>query len=105
MSPEGKLLDIGRRVRSLDEVRGQYMGLLRFSPAGWALVARELAALAQEARDRLDMTTLLRRLLAAGVAIQAVPVSQPWFEIDSPADLELYTQMLGDPLLARALRA
>jgi choline kinase len=105
VSPDGTLLDIGRRVSSLDEVRGQYMGLLRFSPAGWASVARELAALAQEERDRLDMTSLLRRLLAAGVAIRAVPLSLPWFEVDSPADLELYTQMLGDPQLARALRA
>ncbi len=105
VSADGLLLDIGRRVSSLEEVRGQYMGLLRFSPAGWASVARELAALTQAEQDRLDMTSLLRRLLAAWVAIRAVPVSAPWFEVDNPSDLALYTRILGDPALAQALRS
>lgn len=105
VSPGGLLLDIGRRVASLGEINGQYMGLLRFSPAGWASVRRVLAGLPQPQQDRLDMTSLLRLLLAQGVAVNAVPVGEPWFEVDNPADLSLYADMLRDVALLEALQA
>lgn len=84
---EGRLLDIGRRARQLDEIQGQYMGLLRFTPAGWAQVEAYLQTLDPSGIDRLDMTSLLQRLLAAGIRIDTVPVAGGWLEIDSESDL------------------
>lgn len=89
----GRLLDIGARPRSLDDVQGQYMGLLRFTPRGWQSVEEVLAGLDAGQRDKLDMTSLLRLLLARGQAIAAVPVEEPWYEVDSQTDLELYQTM------------
>ena len=63
------------------------MGLLKFTPAGWARIERHLDGLSPAAVDRLDMTSLLRQLLAAGIRIDTVAVSEPWFEIDSARDL------------------
>jgi choline kinase len=86
----GFLTEIGARAASLDDIQGQYMGLLRFTPAGWRLVENLRAGLAADIRDRLDMTGLLRRLLEQGAKIQAIPAPFPWGEVDAETDLLLY---------------
>lgn len=86
----GRITEIGRRAKSVAEIKGQYMGLLKFTPAGWSAVAKLIGALAAPKRDRLDMTGLLQRLIAAGTAVHAVPISGPWGEVDSAEDLALY---------------
>jgi choline kinase len=93
----GNLVEIGRRTSSLADIQGQYMGLLKFTPAGWARVERELEALPQERRDRLDMTSLLNRLLQAGTPIGTVPVQGGWCEVDNPSDADLYERRLAGP--------
>ena len=96
----GRLVEIGGRAKHLDEVRGQYMGLLKFTPAGWASVTAYLGTLAPAAVDRLDMTSLLRALLAGGVRIDTVPVSDRWFEVDTARDLAVAEDSLkGNPRL------
>ena len=84
------ITEIGRRATSIAEIKGQYMGLLKFTPAGWGAVADMIATLGAPERDRLDMTGLLQRLVAAGTAVRAVPVTVPWGEVDSAEDLALY---------------
>lgn len=84
----GYLTEIGQRAQSLDEIQGQFMGLLKFSPPGWALVEALLGQTASEACDKLDMTGLLSRLIESGVKVDAVPVDGGWGEIDSQIDLE-----------------
>ena len=79
----GQVVSIGEREDSIDEIQGQYMGLLKFTPAGWASVERLLDGLPAPERDRLDMTSLLRRLIAAGIPVQGVPVDGRWCEVDS----------------------
>jgi len=86
----GRLLEIGARPHTLDEIQGQYMGLLRFAPDGWRRVEDLLKTLSGAQRDKLDVTSLLRLLLERGHAIAAVPVERPWYEVDSQSDLELY---------------
>lgn len=83
----GRLITIGARATSLDEVQGQYMGLLRITPAGWKMVTEYVAGLSPEDADRLDMTGLLSRLLKLGVEIHAVPAAGPWCEVDLQSDL------------------
>lgn len=92
LDQNGKLLEIGRRAERIEEIEGQYMGLLRFTPAGWQAVEACLAQLGPEQADRLDMTSLLQRLLDQGVAIGAVAIAEPWFEVDSESDLRLYQE-------------
>ena len=91
----GHLLEIGGRAAHIEEIQGQYMGLLKFTPAAWTVIETLLAALDPQARDRLDMTALLRRLLAdQRLSIATVATEGGWGEIDSPSDLALYEQML-----------
>ena len=86
---ENRVIEIGNKPRTLDEIEGQYMGLLRFSPAGWTQSTALADQLPPAERDRLHMTGLLQRMITAGVAVRGVPVAAPWFECDSAEDVRL----------------
>ena len=90
----GRLLEIGGKPRSLGEVRGQYMGLLKFSPAGQNAVRDLAASLPPEQADNLDMTSLLRALLQRDHAIVAIPVHGGWCECDTAEDIRRYEAAL-----------
>jgi L-glutamine-phosphate cytidylyltransferase len=93
----GNLLEIGARTTRIDEIEGQYMGLLKFTPAAWTGVAALLATLDAPTRDALDMTGLLRRVLAAtAIRIGTLGTDGQWGEIDNPEDLALYERMTRD---------
>ncbi len=92
----GRVTDIGRKPTARTEVEGQYMGLLRIEPEGWSWIEALLAELGPDA-DRLDMTGMLGRLIAAGHPVVGVPFSGVWGEVDSPTDLALYRD---DPKVA-----
>jgi dTDP-glucose pyrophosphorylase len=71
------------------------MGLLRFSATGQKIVADYVKSLSPEKADKLDMTSLLRALLARGANIGAVPVSGGWCECDTENDITLYEEKLA----------
>jgi L-glutamine-phosphate cytidylyltransferase len=92
----GQLLEVGGRTKRIEEIEGQYMGLLRFTPPAWSAVEAVLGALDAPARDRLDMTGLLRRLLERGLPIGTFGTDGQWGEIDNPDDVVLYQDMVKE---------
>jgi choline kinase len=85
------LAEIGNKPKSVDEVQGQYMGLLRFTPEGWAGIMRIRSALSLEEADRLHMTGTLQKIIEENrLAIAALPYTGEWGEIDSAEDLKSY---------------
>jgi len=91
LTAENTLAEIGMRPTSLDEVQGQYMGLLRFTPEGWSEILRIRGELKPDQRDTMHMTGTLQEVIAAGrIAIAAVPYTGEWGEVDSADDLEAY---------------
>lgn len=93
----GQLLDIGERVASREEIEGQYMGLLKFTPEGWSQVRALLSGMSDPQIDKLDMTSLLRALLQAGTAITTVAIRGGWVEVDNQTDIALYEQRIVQP--------
>ena len=92
----GNLIEIGRRTTRIEDIEGQYMGLLKFTPRAWRAVEAVLAGVDAKIRDAMDMTTLLRALLDSGFSIGTVGITGQWGEIDSSADLELYEKMIRE---------
>jgi L-glutamine-phosphate cytidylyltransferase len=92
----GNLIEIGRRTTRIEEIEGQYMGLLKFTPHAWRAVEAVLAAVDAKTRDAMDMTTLLRRLLDSGFPVGTVGIAGQWGEIDSADDLQLYEKMIRE---------
>jgi choline kinase len=91
----GQLLEIGARTTRIEDIEGQYMGLLKLTPPAWRAVEALLDMLDVATRDRLDMTGLLRRLLVRkAVSVSAFGTNGQWGEIDSPEDVALYQNMV-----------
>jgi choline kinase len=91
LSATHTLAEIGNKPQSVDDVQGQYMGLLRFTPEGWAEVVRLRAELSPQQRDSMHMTNTLQRVIDAGrVQIEAVAYTGEWGEVDSSEDLSVY---------------
>lgn len=88
---DGTVADIGGRPESVQEVEGQYMGLLRFTPEGWGEFRRIRAGLQPAVRDKAHMTGTLQAVIRAGrVPVRAVRYEQEWGEIDSANDLAVH---------------
>lgn len=91
LSATKTLAEIGNKPQSVDDVQGQYMGLLRFTSEGWAEVVRLRAELSPQQRDSMHMTNTLQRVIDAGrVPIEAVAYTGEWGEVDSSEDLSVY---------------
>lgn len=94
LKSDSTLAEIGQKPRSVDEVEGQYMGLLKFTPTAWNQVQSIRSTLPPETRDRLQMTKLLQLIIEKGILpIHAVPYHGQWGEVDSESDLAYYSMV------------
>lgn len=97
MDSEGYLLDIGRKVDSLDLIKSQYIGLMKFKKEA----IRKICTLYHEDIVRnnpnyrkMYFTDLLQLLIAKGNKLKSVPIQRGWFEIDSYSDLKVALEHL-----------
>jgi Predicted sugar nucleotidyltransferases len=95
LAPDGRVVAIGGRPLSLEQVQGQYMGLLRLDARGAsALDEFYRQALARfPAADQWDITALLAAWIDTGEAVHTVAVHGGWLEIDTPDDLRYYERL------------
>ncbi len=89
-SDQSILLEIGNRVNNIEEIEGQFMGLLKISPSGFKKIAKVLDSLDTKTIDKLDMTGMLNMLLDFGVKVSTIPCDDFWIEVDNVRDIELY---------------
>jgi choline kinase len=88
LTSENTLAEIGNKPKTIEEVQGQYMGLLRFTPEGWAEVVRIRSGLTSEQCDSMHMTGTLQKVIEAGrIKAAAIPYSGEWGEFDSAEDI------------------
>ena len=93
----GQLLEIGGKTTRIEDIEGQYMGLFKFTPPAWSAVEALLSTLDEAICNRLDVTGLLRRLLAQNeVPIGTFGTEGQWGEIDNPEDVALYRNMVRE---------
>lgn len=84
----GFLTEIGAKTDSIANIQGQYMGLLKITPAGWAKLKPFVS-------DNIDMTGLLSKALANNIAINVEPTLGGWCEVDSERDIKVYESMFS----------
>ena len=90
---DGRLLEIGGKTEHIEDIQGQFMGLIRIGPkaAGWI---RDLLSEAPDLRERLDTTSLLMHLIRSGRPVYGVPTRGGWCEIDDQTDLAVAEKLL-----------
>ncbi|NBD25526.1 phosphocholine cytidylyltransferase family protein [Paenibacillus glycinis] len=84
------LLEIGNPAVNLDEIEGQFMGLLKTTPSGFRKLSAVLNSLNSEALDQLDVTAMLAILLKYNIQVSTIPCDDFWIEVDSLQDIRLY---------------
>lgn len=95
LDASGRILELGKKPSSMDEIQGQYMGLIRVGAKLAPQLVRTYEQLARESEDRakvekMYMTDFLQYLGDHVSPLMAVPVHGGWVEVDSREDLELY---------------
>lgn len=91
ISEDNSLIEIGKKPNMIDEVQGQYMGLLRLTPKAWNEIIRIRNIMAPKLREQMHMTATLQKVIDSGnINILAVPYEGTWGEIDSEQDLRCY---------------
>ena len=92
-----RVVEIGARLRRLEDAEAQYTGLVKITPDGLGEILDLLARFDASSVDRLDTTALLAARIAAGAPVGAVCVRGRWCEVDRRTDLALYERKLARP--------
>lgn len=104
IDPKGLITAIGDKVESIDDIEGQFMGLMRFRSAGIDALRLARANWNKVARPWMDrrtpanayMTDLLTEIILMGGALRPAKVAGGWLEIDTAGDFLLSTRLLQD---------
>jgi choline kinase len=108
-----RLVSIGQRPASLDEIEAQYIGLAAFRGEGVEALREAYRQAATDdaagrppfgglrSLDRLYMTDLLQGMIDMGFPVAAVPIRGGWVEIDSRRDLDLAEELVAAGRLAK----
>jgi choline kinase len=93
LAPDGSILELGQRPKSLSEIEGQYMGIMKFSYSGMETLklayhkAVSSGGVRGKPVEKAFMTDLLQSLIDDGQKLQSVKVRGPWVEVDTVEDL------------------
>ena len=96
---DGRVAEVGKRPRHLDEVQAQYIGLVRFSAACHARLLDFYDGLDRNAMydgqpfHKMYMTSLIQRLVDADWEVRPALIDGGWLEVDTLADLQRYEAM------------
>lgn len=93
IADDGTLIEIGGKANVPSDIKGQYMGLMRFSRK---TINAILAETSEEERSKMDMTSLLMRLIQAGHSIHGTAISGGWCEVDSTSDLRVAHELVDE---------
>ena len=93
LNSEGNITEIGQKPKSLDEIEGQYMGLMKFSNEGLRQIKKIFYSslnndkILTKPANNAYMTDLLQAVINTGKTIQSIPIYDNWVEVDTVEDL------------------
>ena len=103
----GRIREIGQKPKRIEDIDGQYIGLVAFRDDGVRALEEAFEAAEREEAsgrfpfggtrrlDQLYMTDLLQGLITRDVRLTAVPIDGGWVEIDSPRDLDIAESLVA----------
>ena len=103
----GFIQNIGQKVSSLDEIEGQYIGLMKFQNEGLEFLKTFYHSAKNESFmdnimnpdipfEKSYMTDLLQGLINSGCKLKAVLIENGWLELDNYHDYEVYNKKFKD---------
>jgi choline kinase len=89
ISAEGRVLKIGTKPKLLNQIEGQYMGILKISVKGWHLISQFMDSEKIQIQNNLSITEFLNLFISKGRPVYGIPYGGKWSEIDTQDDLNL----------------
>jgi len=90
---DGRIYDIGNRPSAIEEVQGQYIGLMKFSPKGLGYIKKIFndsisdGKLLDKPIEIAYMTDLLQACINEDIPVSSIEINGGWVEIDTVSDL------------------
>jgi len=90
---QGRIINIGQKPKTLNDIEGQYIGLMKFSEKGQKIlqdtfkIAQKNGKLGNLPVEKAYMTDLLQAIIDNGHDIWPVNIEGGWIEIDTVKDL------------------
>jgi len=105
--------NIGQKVKTIQEIKGQYIGLIKFQKNGIESLKKFYEKSKTESKSGINplnpkiafeksfMTDLLQGMIKSGFKIKSVPVKNGWLELDTLHDYELYKKMYSEGTMSK----
>lgn len=94
---DGHIFEIGKKVDNIDDIEGQYMGLLRLRTG---MLRKFLSYLSENFTptqiNMFDFTTALNNYIENGGKVIGVSSDELWLEFDTEQDVKLYKKYETD---------
>ena len=110
------ILSIGQKVNKLEEIQGQYIGLMKFSEKGVNILKdfyHECKKTSEKKPNPLNpnlpfeksfMTDLLQGLINSNYQLHSVPINSGWLELDTIEDFETYQRMFKNNTIQKFIK-
>ena len=91
---DGSIIEIGQKPQSMQEIQGQYIGLMKFSSSGITQIKRIFHAakangeLLGKSLEAAYMTDLLQAAINDGVIVNSLLIRGEWVEVDTVDDMK-----------------
>jgi L-glutamine-phosphate cytidylyltransferase len=92
---DGNISEIGQAPKKIDEIHGQYIGLMKFSRRGIGFLkkvfyeAKSTGKVGTKNIEKAYMTDILQVMIQSGYEIKPIFIENDWIEIDTVTDLKL----------------
>jgi choline kinase len=108
MNKDGFITNIGQKIKNLNEIQGQYIGLMKFQNEGIKNLidfydnAKTNSSMGKNILnpnipfEKSYMTDLIQGLINNNCRVASVPINGGWLEVDSINDYNLYQQKYAD---------
>ncbi len=100
ISSNGNIIEIGKKARKYDEIKGQYIGLIKIKGSCVNKFLKEYKDMDKNQIydgkdfDNMYMTSFLQYLIDSNWEVKPAYIKNGWLEFDSIKDITIYQKML-----------
>ena len=102
---DGNITSIGKKAQKIDEIEGQYIGLMKFQNAGLKKIKEFYEKTKSQSTNESNplnplvsfqqsfMTDFLQGLINDGCKLKSIEIENGWLELDTVSDYDKYTEL------------
>ena len=102
---DGNITSIGKKAQKIDEIEGQYIGLMKFQNTGLEKIKEFYEKTKSQSTNESNplnplvsfqqsfMTDFLQGLINDGCKLKSIEIENGWLELDTVSDYDKYTEL------------